>query len=331
MFPSLISISLTWFVPESPRWLIAKGKVERARKILVEYHCGGDETDPLASFEVHEIESTLAFEKENSNGSWLQLFRTKGNRWRTWVVGSCAFVTQSTGTTLIGYYLVVVLTGVGVTDPRTQSIINGCLTLWNMGWAFWGAYVIDKFGRRPMMLTSLTGQLLFGFLPWTICNAIYTTRGDQAAGHAVIAFIFIASAFYATTWNGILTGYTVECMSYDVRSKLVVTQNFLVQGSITMWNYVNPIAIEHISWVSQMLIENLRNTPLLAETFANAITSWFLEVLHCHRCYHRTVYHSGVLHLSRDFAHHTRRSQHHLRWQECRKERFVGEDRNGRW
>src|ERR1700761_1646469 len=102
-----------------------------------------------------------------------------------------------------------------------------------------------------MMLTSLTGMLICGFIPWTICNALYTTRGDLAAGHAVIAFIFIASAFYATTWNGILTGYTVECMSYDIRSKLVVSQNFLVQGSITMWNYVNPIALGKIGWVSQ--------------------------------------------------------------------------------
>ena len=33
--------------------------------------------------------------------------------------------------------------------------------------AFWGASVIDKFGRRRMMLTSLSGQLIFGFLPWT--------------------------------------------------------------------------------------------------------------------------------------------------------------------
>ena len=124
-----------------------------------------------------------------------------------------------------------------------------------MCWAFWGAYVIDKFGRRPMMLTSLTGTLVCGFVPWTICNAIYTKDGTPAAGHAVIAFIFIASAFYATTWNGILTGYTVECMSYDIRSKLVVTQNFLVQGSITMWNYVNPIALEHISWKYYIVID----------------------------------------------------------------------------
>ncbi|EMC95461.1 hypothetical protein BAUCODRAFT_542108 [Baudoinia panamericana UAMH 10762] len=255
MFPSIISILFTWFVPESPRWLVKKGKVEKARDIILKYHCGGDESDPLLALEMHEIESTLAFERENSGGSWLELFKTRGNRWRTWVVCSCSFLTQATGTTLIGYYLVVVLSGIGITNPRTQSIINGCLTMWNMGWAFWGAYVIDKFGRRKMMLSSLTGQLLLGFLPWTICNAIYTMRGTSGAGYAVIAFIFIGSAFYSTTWNGILTGYTVECMSYDVRSKLIVSQNFLVQASITGFNYLNPVALQNIGWKYYVVID----------------------------------------------------------------------------
>jgi MFS family permease len=151
-------------------------------------------------------------------------------------------------TTLVGYYLAVVLSGVGITNPRTQSIINGCLTMWNMAFAFWGAYKIDHFGRRPMMLTSLCGMLFCGFIPWTICSAIYAEKGTQAAGSASIAFIFIFSGFYATTWNGILTGYTVECMSYDIRAKLICTQNLLVQAAITGFNYANPVALKNLGW-----------------------------------------------------------------------------------
>ena len=45
-----------------------------------------------------------------------------------------------------------------------------------------------------MMLTSLTGMLLVGFLPWTICNAVYVIDGVKGAGAAVIAFIFIFNA-----------------------------------------------------------------------------------------------------------------------------------------
>jgi sugar porter (SP) family MFS transporter len=248
MFPSLISISLTWFVPESPRWLISRGRSEEAYRLLVKHHCGGDESDPLASFEFHEIQSALTFEKEHGSGSWLDLMRTKGNRYRSWIVATISFASQATGTTLVGYYLVVVLSGVGITNARTQSIINGCLTMWNMGWAFWGASVIDKFGRRKMMLSSLTGMLFCGMLPWTICNAVYTVDGKQGAGYAVIAFIFIFTAFYASTWNGILTGYTVECMSYDVRPKLICAQNLLVQATITGFNYLNPVALANVGW-----------------------------------------------------------------------------------
>lgn len=64
----------------------------------------------------------------------------------------------------------------------------------------------------------------------------------------MIPFIFIFTAFYSTTWNGILTGYTVECMSYDIRAKLICTQNLLVQATITGFNYLNPVALKQISW-----------------------------------------------------------------------------------
>jgi len=255
MFPSLISITLTWFVPESPRWLISKGRDEQAFKILVDNHCGGDASDPLAHFELREIQQTIAFEKETNRSSWLDLFRTPGNRYRTWIVFTCSIASQASGQTLIGYYLVVILKGVGITNPRTQSIINGCLTMWNMGWAFWGASVIDQYGRRKMMLTSLCGMLICGFLPWTICNAVYVLDGNKAAGSAVIAFIFIFNAFYATTWNGILTGYTVECMSYDIRPKLICSQNLLVQATITGFNYLNPVALKNIGWKYYIIID----------------------------------------------------------------------------
>jgi len=70
----------------------------------------------------------------------------------------------------------------------------------DMGFAFWGAYKIDKFGRRPLMLGSLTGMLFCGFIPWTICSGIFSEHGTKAAGNASIPFIFIFSGFYASTW-----------------------------------------------------------------------------------------------------------------------------------
>src|SRR3569833_582744 len=118
--------------------------------------------------------------------------------------------------------------------------------MWIMGWAYRGASDFDCFGGRPMMLTSLTGMLFLGFLPCTICSALYVVVGTRGAGIGAIAFIFVFIAFYASTWNGLLTGYTVECMSYDIRPKLICTQNLLVQATISGFNYLNPVALKSI-------------------------------------------------------------------------------------
>ena len=139
--------------------------------------------------------------------------------------------------------------------------------MWNMGWAFWGASVIDRFGRRPMIMTSLLGMLVAGFVPWTICSAIYSETGNHAAGAAGIAFIFIFSAFYSSTWNGILTGYTVECMSYDIRPKLICTQNLLVQAAITGFNYLNPVALNNIGWKYYVCIDIIITVEIVIAYF----------------------------------------------------------------
>ncbi|OQO03218.1 hypothetical protein B0A48_11474 [Cryoendolithus antarcticus] len=190
------------------------------------------------------------------------------------IQSDCSFLSPpASGTTLTGYYLVVVLRLIGITDPRTQNIINGCLTMWNMGWSFWGASVIDRYGRRPMMLTSLTGMLILGFMPWTICNAEYVIHDNAAAGKAVLAFIFIFTAFYSTTWNGILTGYTVECCSYDIRAKLICLQNLLVQGTITGFNYLNPVGLANIGWKYYIVVDCILVVEIVLVYFTYPETS----------------------------------------------------------
>jgi MFS family permease len=93
--PSILQMLLIFTIPESPRWLMDKGKEEQARKVLVKYHAGGVEDDPLVEFELAEIRGALQLEKEiNKTTSWKSMFTKKGNLKRMRIIIAIGFFSQ---------------------------------------------------------------------------------------------------------------------------------------------------------------------------------------------------------------------------------------------
>lgn len=80
--PCLVQFAVIWFIPESPRWLIFKGRTEEAYSILAKYHAEGDGDHPLVRLECDEIVKNIELEMNNNGKSWKILFTTRANRWR---------------------------------------------------------------------------------------------------------------------------------------------------------------------------------------------------------------------------------------------------------
>ena len=91
-------------VPESPRFLFARGKPERAKKILADAHARGNEDDELVQVECLEIEETLRLEKEFEGSGWVDLVKTPGNRRRLLILVSLGLFSQWSGNGLVSYY-----------------------------------------------------------------------------------------------------------------------------------------------------------------------------------------------------------------------------------
>lgn len=161
---SIIQIGSCFFLIESPRWLVSKGKEEKARRIITKYHANGDASDPLVNLEMEEIKTALYVEQEmTSNSSYLAFFKTKGNLHRFFIILAVGFFSQWSGNGLTSYYLNIVLENIGYTEEGQKTLINGILQIWGLVTSVFFACLVNKFGRRTLFLAS-TGAMLITYI-----------------------------------------------------------------------------------------------------------------------------------------------------------------------
>lgn len=206
-------------VPESPRFLIAKGHSEKALNVLAKAHGRGNVEDELVQMEYKEIHETIKLEQEFEGNGWLEMFKTPGNRRRLIILISLGLFSQWSGNGLVSYYMSDVLQKAGVESAQLRLEINGILNIINFITALTMCFFIDKFGRRPLFLFATAG-MLGAFCAWTICAAQFVKTGVVAAGNAEIFFIFLYYFFYNSAWSGLLVGYAAEILPYRLRAKV---------------------------------------------------------------------------------------------------------------
>ncbi|GAA5998046.1 uncharacterized protein JCM10292_002285 [Rhodotorula paludigena] len=234
------------FMPESPRWLIAKGKDERAHKILAHYHANGKMDDELVVNEVDEIKSAITRES-NERAGWSSFFATPGNRRRLLVLLLVGTGSQLNGVAIISYYLGPVLNTVGVTDPIITTGINAGIAMWNLVLAGVGASLVERVGRRKLWITSTAGMLVC-YIFLTGLSGGFDATQNQATGLTSIAFLFLTFGFYDIAWTPLSYSYTVELLPYSLRAKGMSLFIWSQQASLVFNGFVNPIALEQIGW-----------------------------------------------------------------------------------
>lgn len=245
---SVFQLILCFFVPESPRWLVYNGRSEEAMQILTKYHAEGQDNLQLLRFEMAEIESSLELEKAQSTSSWKEWIRTPANRHRLFIVITAGFIIQWTGNALISYYLHLVLNSIGITNSKTQLIINGCININGVIWGNFFSVIVNRIGRRPLFLWGMAGMFC-AFVTLTILTAVNTGQhfANPALGHTTIAIILIFGAFYKMPGVA-FPSYVAEVSPFTLRAKAFVLNSFGDALANLFSGYTNPIALAAIGW-----------------------------------------------------------------------------------
>jgi sugar porter (SP) family MFS transporter len=238
-FPSLIFFTLVFFIPESPRWLMKQKREPEAKKILEEI---GEKDTTLA---MNQIRESLHYEVGTKTEN---LFSGKYNKPIFFAV-TLAMFNQFSGINAIMYYAprIFEMSGLAKDTALLQAISIGVT---NLLFTMLGVSIIDKFGRRTLLIVGSFGMIFF--LGLTAIAFFLKIQGGYMVMLSLVGFI----AFFAFSQGAVIWVFISEIFPNKVRS---AGQTL---GSSTHW-----IIAAAISWTFPIFAEKVENGGAYAFTF----------------------------------------------------------------
>ncbi|PHH73902.1 hypothetical protein CDD80_3501 [Ophiocordyceps camponoti-rufipedis] len=251
-FPwALILAGGLFFMPDSPRYFVKKGQIEKAINALARVRAQPENSDYVQG-ELAEIIANEEYERSLAPSttwwsSWAScfsgsIFSSKSNLRRTVLGTSLQMMQQWTGVNFIFYYSTPFLQSTGaISNSFFISIIFTLVNVLSTPLSFW---TVERFGRRKILINGALGMLICQFIVAIVGVTVGFdhTHGEGSnkiadnipAVNAQIAFIAIFIFFFASTWGPGAWVVIGEIFPLPIRSRGVG----LSTASNWLWNTI---------------------------------------------------------------------------------------------
>lgn len=237
----------TYFLPESPRWLLTKDRHEDAIDVIA----------ALNGLETHDdevkLQHTLIMDGIKASGHaggqtpFSALFTGgKTQHFRRMMLGSSSQFFQQLGgcNAVIYYFPILFQKSIGV-SPNLALLLGGVNMIVYSIFATVSWFIIERAGRRKLFLWGTVGQCLSMVLVFA-CLIPDSGIGPSAKGAGVGLFTYIA--FFGATWLPLPWLYPAEINPLRTRAKanaVSTCSNWLFNFTIVM---ATPVMIANIGW-----------------------------------------------------------------------------------
>ncbi len=178
--PALLFLLIIPFIPESPRWLITRGRAGKATSILTRIYGDPDEAERQAGLTSESL-------RNENKGEWKALL-SRGILIAVLAGSAIAILGQFMGVNAVLYYGPKIFQDAGFDNPMFSTVLVGVV---NMLTTVLAVFIIDRVGRKKLIYWGVSGMIVC-----LLCIGIYFAWGDALSlGNGFLLTFFLAYVF----------------------------------------------------------------------------------------------------------------------------------------
>ncbi|KAK4193163.1 putative transporter [Podospora australis] len=249
----VLVMATVFFLPESPRFLMANDREAEAIEFLVKYHGNKDPNSKLVQLEVEEMREGIKLDGiDKTWWDYRPLFLSHNGRWRMAQVLMISIFGQFSGNGL-GYFNTAIFRELGVTEVPAQlgyNILNQCLS------AIGALTAVSQTDRMPRRKVLVIGTALCAVA--LACNSGLSAaldnqqrsggKIDLSYGRGALASYFLFNIIFSFTYTPLQGVIPTEALETTMRAKGLAASGFIVNAISFINQFATPIALENIKY-----------------------------------------------------------------------------------